>query len=386
MRTTLVLCWAVASLAAIGPASAQQTQTITTTAAVNERAAASPRAKSKAVKRPPPVLARKPAPAAADVTPAGFTPDDLAKLHGPKQNWYLRANPLELGSFALLYPNGGLGKDGASISFTNDLLNHARSTTIHTLAAYALPIYEDPVPPSRGGPVKLTAIAAAPFVWLDGTLTDPRKPTERSSLQSGFDLQAEFAGGGLFSLQDFGLRPYWQTDFRGEGQIAGVQALWEPYKEQWHLGGRFDVAAPKLVGILWRVIGEFNGIHVDKPGLSDYAAHTNYAWLGGTLQVRAVLFENLATVPEWLCGRIVLNGSTNYFWDARSGKTVNDNEARVGYKLAPSPSSAQCTAAAAARSDGPQLQPELSFVYNNGTDKITLEKREKYTISVSLQF
>ena len=43
-------------------------------------------------------------------------------------------------------------------------------------------------------------------------------------------------------------------------------------------------------------------------------------------------------------------------------------------------------AAAAPQSKEPQLQPSVSFVYNNGTDKDTLEKREKYMITLGMKF
>jgi hypothetical protein len=391
MRTTLVLCTMVtsASLTTIGTTSAQYAAAGTSAAPASERGVAPQRGKPKVAARAAASLARKAVPGEGeDVTPPGFTPDDLAKLHGPKQNWYLRSSAIDLGSFAGLYPGAGLGKDPASVSFTDDLLNRGRTATIKALVAYALPTYYAPVLPPPGSPPSLSAAAVAPFVSLDGTLTDPRKPTERSALKAGVDLQAEFAGGGLFSLQDVGLRPYWQTDFRGEGRIAGVQAMWEPYQERWNLGGRFDVAAPKLVGFLWRFVGEVDALRVDKAGLSDYAAHTDYAWVGATLKLRAVLFENLPGVPEWLCGRVVLGGSSNYFIDARSGKSINDNEARVDYDLTPSASSKRCVAATAAtpESKEPQLQPSVSFVYDNGIDKSTLEKREKYTISLGMKF
>jgi hypothetical protein len=386
MRANLILCGLLASapLTAAGTAFAQSAATLVATS--TERSTP-PRARPKAAKtQTAAALPHKVVPGAEDdVTPPGFTPEDLAKLHGPKQNWYLRSSLNDLGSFSQLYSNSMLGKDPASVSFTNDLLNNARTTAINAVVAYSFPTYYEPHF-APGGPLQLTAAGIAPFVSLDGTLTDPRKPTERSALKVGVDLQTEFAGGGLFSLQDFGLRPYWQTDFRGEGSIAGLQAIWEPYRERWNLGGRFDVAAPKLVGFLWRVIGEADALHVDKPGLSGYAAHMDYVWLGGTLKAKAVLFENLPSVPEWLCGRIVVGGSTKYFVDARSGRSINDNEARVDYNLAPSSSSRRCAGASAGKSEAPQLQPSVSFVYSNGTDKDTLERREKYMITLGMKF
>jgi len=42
--------------------------------------------------------------------------------------------------------------------------------------------------------------------------------------------------------------------------------------------------------------------------------------------------------------------------------------------------------AAAPQSNGPQLQPSVSFVYSNGTDKDILERREKYMITLGMKF
>jgi hypothetical protein len=317
-----------------------------------------------------------------DVTDPNFSPADLAKKH-PAQNWFLRRDPIDMAAFQYLYPTQPLDGKGASFGFTEDATNRSRVVSIQAFSSYVVGRYFVDGDRSPSGPLALSAVAVAPYVWLNGTLTDPRKPSERSALQVGLDAQFEFWRGGLFSLQDIGIRPYVQTDFRGEGQIAGVQALWEPYKEQWNLGARYDMRFPKLVGVLWRVIGEFDSVYVDKPGLTDFTAHTSYAWVGGTLQVKAVLFENLTTVPEWLCGRVVVNGSTNFFWDARSGKSINANEASIGYSFAPSVSNVLCSTGPR---HGPQLNPSMSFVYNNGTDKSTLEKREQYKVVLSVQF
>jgi hypothetical protein len=318
-----------------------------------------------------------------EITDPNFTPADLAHKHAPQQKWYLRRDPIDLSAFYYLYPTQPLDTKGASLSYTDDLLNRTRAATIQAFLAYALPPYFETNDRAKDGPLALSAMVVAPYLWLNGTLTDPRKASERSALQAGIDAQFEFWRGGLFALQDLGVRPYLQTDFRGEGQIVGVQALWEPYQERWNLGARYDMRVPKLVGLLWRVIGEFNAIYVDRPGLSDFTAHTSYAWLGGTLQVKAVLFENYASVPDWLCGRIVLNGSTNYFWDGRSGRSINDNEASIGYSFARSSSNVLCSGNNAHE---PRLKPAVSFVYNNGTDKSTLEKREQYKVVLSVQF
>ncbi len=328
------------------------------------------------------VLATKPVAANQDITDPNFSPAALANKH-PAQSFFLRRDPIDMAAFQYLNPTQPLDGKGASFSYTEDLLTRSRVASVQAFGSYVVARHFFDGDRSPTGPLSLSAIALAPYLWLNGTLTDPRRPSERSALQAGLDAQFEFWRGGLFNLQDLGIRPYVQTDFRGEGQIAGLQAVWEPYKEQWNLGARYDMRFPKLIGVLWRVIGEVDSIYVDKPGLSDFAARTAYAWLGGTLQVRTVLFENMTSVPEWLCGRVFANGSANYFWDARSGRSVTDTEAQVGYSFAPSSSNVACATGA---KHGPQLMPSVSFVYNNGTDKSTLERREQYKVVLSVLF
>jgi hypothetical protein len=398
MRTTFILLSGIASLA-FAAANEAHGQSIpaasgVTTAGVTDATQAAKRQKRKPAQQATPGDAAAlrssmdaPATKAAagsnqDATDPNFSPADLEKKH-PAQSWFLRRDPIDMAAFQYLYPTQPLDGKGASFSFTEDLLAHSRVASIQAFSSYVVGRYFFEGDRSPTGPLALSAMAIAPYLWLNGTLTDPRRPSERSALQTGLDAQFEFWRGGLFSLQDVGIRPYAQTDFRGEGRIAGLQGLWEPYKEQWNLGARFDMRDPKLLGVLWRVIGEADSVYVDRPGLSDFSARTAYAWLGGTLQVRTVLFENMTSVPEWLCGRVFINGSTNYFWDAHSGKSINDNEASIGYNFAPSSSNIVCGAGA---KHGPQLRPSVSFVYNNGTDKSTLEKREQYKVVLGVQF
>lgn len=319
-----------------------------------------------------------------DVTDPNFSPTELEKLH-PAQNWFLRRDPIDMAAFQYLYPTLTLDGKGAAFSFTEDILTRSRVANIQAFSSYVVARHFFDGDRAPTGPLALSAMAIAPYIWFNGTLTDPRKPSERSALQVGLDTQFEFWRGGLFSLQDVGIRPYTQTDFRGEGRIVGAQAIWEPYKERWNLGARYDMRSPKLIGVLWQAIGELDSLYVDKPGLSDFTARTAYAWLGGTLQIRTVLFENMTSVPEWLCGRVFINGSTNYFRDVLSGKSINDNEASIGYSFAPSASNIGCTTG---RPQPPalQLKPSVSLVYNNGTDKSTLERREQYKVVLGVQF
>jgi hypothetical protein len=318
---------------------------------------------------------------------AEFTPADLAKKHADlAQKIYVRSDPLD--AFYYLYPAAPLDGKGASISYTEDIENKTRVANVQSFASYVVArqyFGGSGVEAPKGLP-ELSAAAYAPYIMLNGKLSEPRTASERSALQLGFDSQYELWGGGLFSLQNVGVRPYFQSDFRGVGRIEGAEFLWEPYKESINLGARYDVMAPKLVGFLWRVIGQGDVLHVDRAGLSDYVTGKTYAWLGGTLQARMIFFENYNLVPEFLCGRIYANGSFKYFWDANSGRSVNDIEAELGYNLSnkATPSTVGCRNDTTV--DASLGKTSVSVVYNKGTDRDTLEKREQYKLQLSYQY
>jgi hypothetical protein len=102
-----------------------------------------------------------------------------------------------------------------------------------------------------------------------------------------------------------------------------------------------------------------------------------------------VLFENLSSVPSFLCGRIYANGSLAQFWDvAAKGKSLSDLELEVGYILSPAVTESNrfCTAAGASASERSSAKTSLSVVYNNGTNRFTMQEREQYKVQLSFQY
>jgi hypothetical protein len=317
------------------------------------------------------------------------SPADLQQKYKEQiQNLYVRSDPID--AFYYLYPLAPLDGRGASVSYTGDRRADTDTFTVRGFTSYVLARdFLEPQDRSPTGPLTLTGYAFAPFLFLNGTLREPRPRSERSALQAGLDTQFEFWRGGIFSTQNVGIRPYYQTDFRGFGDIAGVTALWEPYKLDWHLGGRADIAAPKFIGFYWRAVAEANIFHVGNAGLSNFEPDTTYSWLGGTLQLRSVFFENMPDVPSWLCGRVYGNASYERFWNASSSRDVEDFEAELGYILnsAPTPSNRACVASPGEFDPSKYRgKSSLSFVYNKGTDRSTLEKRDQFKVQLSFQY
>jgi hypothetical protein len=190
-------------------------------------------------------------------------------------------------------------------------------------------------------------------------------------------LQFRFGGAGLFDFQVLGVRPYYQTDLRSDANIQGVSVLYEPYKAiPFHLGARAVVPGePNLFAFYWRVMPEFNFFHVDNPGRTSYLPNRDYAYLGGTIQLRSVLFENMG--PSWLNSRFYLNGSFTQFWDlAAKGKEVHDIEAEAGYIIA---------------KDVPieglgRLTTSVSLLYNKGVSRLTNDERDLYRVQLNVRY
>jgi hypothetical protein len=180
--------------------------------------------------------------------------------------------------------------------------------------------------------------------------------------------------------------PYFQTDFRGKASIAGFDSLWEPTDVNYLLGGRTDVSAPKeIAGYYFRLFGEANVFHVGEAGLTNFVSHKDYALLGGTGEVRAVLFENNPNVPAPLCGRIALIGTGRYLWNEVSQKPIYLYGAEVDYNLfGQNASTAGCVGSYEQVASGGA--GSIAFSYNSGTDPTTLVNQRVYKVTFKLSY
>jgi hypothetical protein len=281
---------------------------------------------------------------------------------------------------------------GASFSYTNDQKAKTQSANAKAFAGYSAYNWKsDAAETSCGsnqGPGFLARYGTGPFVMLDGTFNEPTTASEKSALRGGINLNPVFCDTAIFQKQDFQFMPYAQTDFRGKASIAGFDALWEPYyiDDLVHLGGRSDVYHSKIVGYYFRVLGEANVFNVNDSGLTNFQPRTAYALLGGTLEARAVLFENNPNVPAALCGTISMIGSARYLWDAVSGKSINYYGAEIDYKIGgKSASTTNCKGAdpSAPNSVG---NTSLALSYNTGTNPTTFVAQNLYKASLKFSY
>ena len=277
---------------------------------------------------------------------------------------------------------------GASFSYTDDFKSKSRSLNVKAFAGYSAYNWEAVRAQtgcgSNGGTGFLARYGYGPFVQANGSLSEPKSASERSALRLGVNAETYFCDTAIFQQQDLQLLPYFQTDFRGMGNITGFDAIWEPYyiNDGINLGGRLDVLTPKAVGYYFRIMGEANVFRVNDAGLTNFLPFTNYALVGGNAEVRAVLFENDPSVGAALCGTVSFIGSTKYLWDAVSQKSIYQIGAEVDYRLGgKTASTANCP--------NPSIgngSTSVALSYNNGTDPMTFVKQDVYRASLRFAY
>jgi hypothetical protein len=309
-------------------------------------------------------------------------PPATTALPCTKQSFYLRRDRTDV--FGFLIPCGPSDVPGASISYTEDRMALTQNLTVQSLAGYTL---------GRGGNSDGTfQYSLTPSIFVNGVLTEPMKATERNAIRSAFDSEFLISTPALlFREQTIDVAPYYQTDFRGRARIDGIDAVWEPYNLDILLGGRNDEQARRLLGFYWRLQGEVDTNRVDNAGLTNFVSATDHAFLGGTLQARMILFQNMPQVGEGLCGRIYLSATGQRFTDVEAGRSVSNYSAEVGYYLGSgvSPYWRFCVP----RKDGEAPLPSasatsssVSLVYNNGTDKTTMVNQRQYKVQLSIRY
>lgn len=317
--------------------------------------------------------------------------DGIAKdphtLEGAKENnqrFFLRREAIDAAYY--LYPlRGALDTKGAALTVTRDDLAGSTAVAVQAFSSYVALRPELPPPPrpvsgAADLPV-LSGYAAAPFIYANGQLGEPRKASERSALQFGIDNQIEFAGG-LFPLQTLRVTPYGQTDFRGLASIGGISSTYEPYLPGMRLGGNPNLG-PQLVGYYFRAIGEADVFRVDNAGLTDFLPRTSYAYVGGTVQFNATLFQNMPEMKE-LCGRVHFSAQYQYYRDVANNLDLRNFHTEASVDLGGKPSRF-CLLDGEKYVEAPGAMA-VALTYDQGTDKTTLVDAKKYQLQLTLKY
>ena len=278
-----------------------------------------------------------------------------------QQGFYLRRDKLDISIYNQSIDASAA--EGAAISYTGDREAGTDTADIHAVGAWVFA--RNPCAPSYGDPPigrpYVSGYAFAAFVLGDGTLTADRTD-EKSALKPGLDAQVEIANGPIFDLQALTATPYYQTDFRGEAQAYGFSATWQPYQLDWYLGGTYRQFS-RLFNFFYQIEAEANGLRVNDPGLTGLTADTDYLWLGGTARLHVFL------LPGLLGDRLLWVTSYSYFDNTNDSKqNVDMFTTNLGYNFTK------------------EGKTSISFEYQNGTERDTLEKLNQYLVTLNVKY
>jgi hypothetical protein len=90
--------------------------------------------------------------------------------------------------------------------------------------------------------------------------------------------------------------------------------------------------------------------------------------VGGTARLNMFFLPYAMEVPDFIRNRFAFYAVANYFTDTRSGMNIHMYTANLAYKIAADGSSS------------------ISFEYDQGTDKDTLVKSNKYVVSLTYAY
>lgn len=284
------------------------------------------------------------------------------KTPGCESGLYIRRDQLDIAVRSENPDKSTASAKGAQFSYTDDRMKDTQTAEIHGVVSYIAarsPCIERP----KDRPTEWAMPSGYAFAgWIsgDGKLSSNRK-TEKSALKFGASAQVEILGGPFFDLQYLSASPYYQTDFRGHAKAYGFTGAWQPYLMAAKLGGSNQQISPYF-DFFWQLKADVTGLRVDEPGQTSLKANTDYLWLGGTVRGHVFLF------PEYLNYRLSLVGTYKYYWDERSREEAKMTTAAVAYNLT---------------DDG---STSISFEYQRGTDKDTLDRVRQYVVSLNYKF
>ncbi len=274
----------------------------------------------------------------------------------PQQRLFVRDSVFDA---SLLFP--ALNKTGAkqatfsvSRNGNNDTWNWDVNGSAMVIAIYDKCISDEEE--ERAKEFRIDGYAAAPYVAFNGKGSSGSKG--KSSLRFGLNNEWLLRDG-LFPRQQLNLVPFYQTDFDFDAEMFGVQASWYPVNLQYHLGGLLKGRGP--FDYWWTVEATAEYLRVNKPGLTNFAADTDYGWIGIELGAH-VQFE-FADGP-------VVFADTSYMLrqDVINNNNADLFQANLGMYLDPSKNTS------------------LILTYQNGTLTNTLTEVDLFKLALGFKY
>jgi hypothetical protein len=264
---------------------------------------------------------------------------------------------------------------GASVSATQDYL---KSTESYSGQAYASVTSVWTIDNADNAGTRAVAVGLGPWVYGTGTLQQPinKQRPALSAVQVGIQGQAEVAFADDVLPDTFlslGAAPYYQTDWAGNGEIYGFRAQIRPTNQEWNLDSRKDDGKPQFATHVISLVGEADFVHVMDAGFTNYQSDTDYAWLGGSAQLRMTFLHNMEELPSWLSDRFYAIGSAQIFRDIYSGAMTRQYQAEFGYKLQGDSQNSQTA------------QTTIAVTYTHGEDHSLIQKVDQAKLSLTFK-
>ena len=252
---------------------------------------------------------------------------------------------------------------GASVSYLNDQVAGTQNIGIDGMVSYVVARSLCPETPLGDAPF-VSGYSIAPYVQGQGSITIPQSKKEQSTAKVGVEAEVEVSRG--FPLrQVFTIAPYYLSDYRGVARVHGVNAYWDAYDSDLHLGGYINTNP--YLGWFVQVRGEADVRDVQAVGFTNLDK-SRYAWLGGTIRASFFLFPSAMNVDPAFRNRISFIGEADWFDDARSGRQIHKYVATAKYNISDSGNSS------------------IQLEYTRGTDKETLVYLNQVLVKLSYAY
>lgn len=232
-----------------------------------------------------------------------------------------------------------------------------------------------------------------PSLWVsaNGNWDHPTKAFgDTSALKVGPELDFLFVPQQGDFMTYFGVAPFYQTDFYSQAQAEGVTLSWTPSYPALYLMQPGPII-PGLVDGFLELRAEATYLNVGQPGHT-LLRQGSYEWLGGAARSYIFFFTSCGgaeayippSIAPYIVDQLSFIGTYQGYWDANSRATADIFSAALQYKIGACDTSGQMTV----RPGEPKAPctfgaPSITFQYDTGMDRDTLQYMKKFQVKLS---
>jgi hypothetical protein len=231
-------------------------------------------------------------------------------------------------------------------------------------------------------------VDAVPSIWLygAGNWDFPTKTFgETSAAKIGGEIDFELQPPGSELWHYLGISPFYQTDFYGVARAEGATLSWTPaYRPLGILESPFD--KPDLVDGFLELRAESTYLHVENPGFTNMR-RGDYEWAGGAARAYIFLFPSKGDAgwSPYIEDRFSIVLTAQHYWDANSRIVADMFSGAFQYKLS-CDNAGKMSSKSGGKTDCGIGSPSLTFQYDNGVDRDTLQETRKMSVKLNYAF